>query len=69
MELILPGQICKVNPLCCRLDILFFWVGWVELACCIDQTVFLRTTSDHCLIVLDFNAIKWGPVPFKFEKM
>lgn len=35
----------------------------------INQIVLSRTASDRCPIVLESNAIKWGPVPFKFENM
>lgn len=33
------------------------------------QEALVRLVSDHCRIVVDTNAFKWGLTPFGFENM
>ncbi|BFG29848.1 hypothetical protein CerSpe_161220 [Prunus speciosa] len=57
----------RENAILRRLDRFMFTPAWEELFPHTRQVALPRVTSDHCPILLDSNAKKWGPVPFKFE--
>ena len=56
-------------PICKRLDIFLFTFEWDNLFPHRTQEALPRWTSDHNPICLDTNPFKWGPTPFRFEKM
>ncbi|BFG20710.1 hypothetical protein CerSpe_069840 [Prunus speciosa] len=59
----------RENAILRRLDRFLFTPDWEELFPHVRQEALPKVTFDHCPILLDLKAKKWGPVPFKFENL
>lgn len=52
-----------------RLDIFLVSTDWMELYPDVVQLLLPKTTSDHWPVLLDSGCERWGPTPFRFERM
>lgn len=52
-----------------KLDRFLISIEGLELCPEVCQNALLKTTSDHCGILLDSRSESWGPISFRFELM
>lgn len=53
----------------CRLERFLFLMEWESVCGGVRQEALTTSVSDQCPILLDSNAVTWGPVPLRFEKV
>lgn len=52
-----------------RLDRFLVSTVWINYYSKVQQLALLRVAFDHCPILLDSCCERWGPAPFRFERM
>ena len=63
-----PGEEDNNHSMSC-LDRLLVTIDWESQFSNVIQSTLLRPLSDHCSVMLDSERIKFGHLPFRFEKM